>query len=263
MTVPTDSLSSHGPAGAKVRPPLSSLPMPMLPSDPQLKAHSNHPTQRNTRPSANVNSNASGSQHQNSLLSSWLSNANNGGGGGHNRGSSNPSSGQIDRGMSQLMDGKDESSHHPEESDMGSNAESERMDVDEPHHHHQQEQPHASSAHEEDPSASPSPSPAKGKRGRKPKSNPEASDVVPKAPKEPKEKKIKEPKQPKEPKPKKSAIANTGEEASSLPSTGGQSPAVNGNKSDRSILSFFDRSKSTPSKGTTAQHIEVSLIIQK
>ncbi|GJJ76526.1 hypothetical protein EMPS_08885 [Entomortierella parvispora] len=265
MTVPTDSLSSHGPSGGKVR-----HPMPTLASDHPLKgSNPSHPTQRNPRASGKVPSGGA----QNSLLSSWLSNAH-----GSNRidpsSSSSTAGDQTGTGLDvshHQIDTKDEPSPR-EGSEVSSNAELEGMDIDKPH------QDPATSIGDKDGDPSPEQpvedAPTKGKRGRKPKAKPDAGEsdtgsMKSKTPKVPKEKTAneskqpkpsKQPKQPKETKQKKTADKNN-EDASSPgnPSTAPTSSAAAAapsNKSDRSILSFFDRSTVSTPKGALGQHVE-------
>ncbi|KAF9289602.1 hypothetical protein BGZ68_009020 [Mortierella alpina] len=110
-------------------------------------------------------------------------------------------------------------------------------------------------------------SPEKPKRGRKPKPKTESEETdtsrgkapkekKPKAPKEPKEPKaakepkepkpkaVKEPKPPKEPKQKKSKLGHGD----------GSGATSSGSKTERSILSFFDRSASAPSSKSNTVH---------
>ncbi|KAG0208881.1 hypothetical protein BGX28_000280 [Mortierella sp. GBA30] len=137
------------------------------------------------------------------------------------------------------------------------------------HFHHYHQDPHtqffdnaASPTNATIPTAEsnvPAVAPEKAKRGRKPKPKPESEEAdasgtkttpkekkkpktpkepkAPKEPKEPKPKKIKEPKPPKEPKQKKSKVSHDV----------GSGAVTSGGKTERSILSFFDRSVVGPS----------------
>ncbi|KAG0053899.1 hypothetical protein BGZ83_000212 [Gryganskiella cystojenkinii] len=253
MTVPTDSTSSHG---GKVQ-PLTSLPMPKLPSESQSHAKANSNLKTTSRSAAGASSNSG----QNSLLSSWLSNG--------NRGYASPSLSasstaapptfgtHAESGVSKIESKGD---HHAG-SELGSEAES--MDVDDAELH----QP------DQDPSAAPptSTSPvSKGKRGRKAKAKAETTrdsdqttatktQKAPKEPKEPKERKIKESKAPSSKEPtqtKKMTIFSSGGEETTSATGTSSAAAASGTKADRSILSFFDRSKSTtPKVVSTAQPV--------
>ncbi|KAF8981655.1 hypothetical protein BGZ46_002464 [Entomortierella lignicola] len=282
MTIPADSLSSDSKQG-KLR-PLTSLPMPMLPTEQQLKgtAHQLPQPPRSRGPP------------QNSLLSSWLSHANSGNNNVNNNNINNHNSSRNgfsevtrntsrstlesdqDNGHSSAATNRLWTEHHAqrkghhviEEGGMNHEYPVENIDNGERQRQHTTDAEHSDQSYT---SASPisattltplSPqsldhttptNPEKRKRGRKPKpkteqaedenSEPEPIPIkdkkpkVPKDPKPPKEKKIKDPKPTKELKTKKSK-KDPSDEISGTTSTV---------KSDRTILSFFDRSVSTPS----------------
>ncbi|KAF9995058.1 hypothetical protein BGZ79_000155 [Entomortierella chlamydospora] len=280
MTVPPDSLNSDAKQG-KLR-PLTSLPMPMLPTEQQLKS-TPHQQPAPYRPRG---------APQNSLLSSWLTHANSNANNSIN--DSNNSLNGVNSNTSNIRGsafGSDQGYHsigapsrhwtepHPQREFHHA------IDVDRAHLNYsvgsvgterdQRQIQNAIDARHCDLShTSASPTSAttiaspplqspdhtvpgaieKRKRGRKPKSKTEPVEgedsdpgskekkpKVPKEPKPPKEKKIKDPKPTKELKPKKSK-KDLNDEASG---------AGSGIKTERSILSFFDRSASTPSSKPT------------
>ncbi|KAF9354588.1 hypothetical protein BGX26_007599 [Mortierella sp. AD094] len=280
MTVPPDSLNSDTKQG-KLR-PLTSLPMPMLPTEQQLKGTA-HQQPVPYRPRG---------APQNSLLSSWLTHA------------SNNTNNSINN-SNNCFNGVNSNTSNTRGSTLGSdrgyhsNGAPNRLwtephpqrefhhaiDVDRTHRDYfaggmgierdqRQMQNTVDAEHSDLSYTSASPTSAatiaspslqsldhivpgtteKRKRGRKPKpkteqvegedSDPGSKEKKPKAPKEPKppkEKKIKDPKPTKELKPKKSK-KDLNDEASG---------AGSGVKAERSILSFFDRSASTPSSKPT------------
>ncbi|KAF9115507.1 hypothetical protein BGX27_007522 [Mortierella sp. AM989] len=275
MTVPTDSLYSDLKQG-KLR-PLTSLPMPMLPTEQQLKGTAHQlpglPSRSRGAP-------------QNSILSTWLSsnnnnynsniNSSNNGFNGFSSNTSSPRSSTVgaDQGDRHSSDNNSRFQSGPHAQHGHHHA----IDVDRTHYGYftetmeeQRQKQYAIDAEHSDQSytaaspinattlVSPSPqpfdytdptTPEKRKRGRKPKSKAEEveeedSASGSKSTKEKKPKTSKEPKPPKDPKPTKELKQKKSKkdlnDGISGTTTG---PGI---KADRSILSFFDRSASTPS----------------
>lgn len=233
MTVPADASvnSIHTPSTNKLR-PLTSLPVPMLPSElaqarPQASAMPAHAAATSRMMSI-----------KNASLSSWLSHGAPNGSGhipGHPPGSkSHPSDviHPVDGSLDHPKIGSDHSQEQPA---------TESMDLDD-HHDNNRD---TSSSHT--PPPPPNDAPVKGKRGRKPKPKPDPNDPNAPPPK-PKERKPRTPKDPSEPKPPKEKTPK--KKKADLPGSG--EVGGDGTQAGRSILNYF-KSSSAPGKAPSAK----------
>lgn len=227
MTVPADASvnRNHTPSTNKLR-PLTTLPVPMLPSElakagPQASATHAHAAASSRLMSI-----------KNASLSSWLSHgAPNGSAPGSK---SHPSDviHPVDGTLDHPKIGSDHSQEQPA---------TESMDLDD-HHDNNKD---ASSSHT--PPPPPNGAPVKGKRGRKPKPKPDPNDPNAPPPK-PKERKPRTPKGPSEPKVPKEKTPK--KKKADLPGPG--EVGGDGTQAGRSILNYF-KSSSAPGKAPSAK----------